>query len=586
MKTQDETRNLVISLIISVAILVVWHFTWQVPQQKAQAEKQRIASLAQKTAAAAMQQPSSNATILPAPENLTPSQPLSRDSLLEHSRRITIESNQIKGSISLRGARFDDLTLNAYRETIHPESPAVKLLSPSGDTHAYFAEFGWLGKNNTIKLPDNNTEWKADHETLTPETPVTLSWDNGEGLVFEKKISVDKDYMFHIEQTIVNKTATAIDLAPYGLISRTFVPEGKHFAILHEGPLGITDGALEELEYKKLKEDGGVTRANASGWFGISDKYWLAAIIPDQQAFKTNYSYYNLQGQDKYQTDFVGAMRTIEAGHSVTSSTHFFAGAKRLNLLDSYAAQYNIPLFDRAVDFGRLYFITKPLFQLLHYFYNLIGNFGLAIMLLTVTVKIFLFPLANKSYASMAHMRELMPQMNHIKERYADDKVKMNQEIMELYRKEKVNPAAGCLPMIIQLPVFFALYKVLFVTLEMRQMPFYGWIHDLSVSDPTNIFTLFGLIAWTPPSFLHIGVLPLVMAITMIIQQKMNPKPADPIQAQVIGMMPYVFVFMFAGFPAGLVLYWAWNNTLSVLQQWVITRRHDAKSKKRKLAHA
>lgn len=583
MKTNDENRNLVLSLILSVIVLVIWHFTWQLPQQRAQAEKQRIAAELAKQHAPAV---AASAAPMTTAHAIAPSTPNMSTAPAQTSRRIPIISGQLKGSLTLRGARFDDLTLSAYRETIAADAPAVKLLAPSQDKQAYVAEFGWLAAGSNTKLPDNNTEWSTDATELNPKSPIILRWDNGQGVVFEKKISMDENYMFTIEHSVINRTTAPINLAPYGLLSRSYVHEGQNFAILHEGPLGISEGVLEEHTYSDLKDDGNVSRDKSTGWVGVSDKYWLTAIIPSVSQFKTNYSYYNQNGQDKYQADFVGAPITVEAGKSQDFKTLFFAGAKRLQLLDGYAKQYNIPLFDRAVDFGRLYFITKPLFELLHYFYQLIGNFGLAIMLLTVVVKLVLYPLANKSYASMAHMREIMPQMTQIKERYADDRVKMNQEIMELYRREKVSPAAGCLPMLIQLPVFFALYKVLFVTLEMRQSPFYGWIHDLSVADPTNIFTLFGLINWNPPSFLHIGVLPLVMTITMIVQQRMNPKPADPVQAQVITLMPYVFVFMFSGFPAGLVLYWAWNNLLSVLQQWVITRRHDARSKQRKLAAA
>ena len=571
MNSHDNSRNFTLVLFISIIALLIWHYTYQLPQQKLLQQQQEAAHIqAQPQTPAAASAPT---TTIAATASSVTSAPSSS------STRIQLQSNELRGSIALQGARFDDLTLSSYREELAKDSPAIRLLASGQDSKSYFAEFGWLGDAATqTQLPTKQTIWAASGDKLTPETPVKLTWTNPQGIVFEKKISLDKSNMFTIEETVINKGAANLTLAPYGLLNRNVKDDGEHFIILHEGPLGTANNVLEEHTYKDLKNDGAKTQTQANGWLGITDKYWLTAIIPDQKQFTSKYSYYAHGTDDKYQADYLGNMQVLDAGKSLTITTRFFAGAKKLSMLEHYASQYNIPLFDRAVDFGSLYFLTKPLFRLLHFYYNYIGNFGLAILLLTITVKAALYPLANKSYASMAHMRELQPEMQRMKERYGEDRMKFNQEMMALYKKEKVNPAAGCLPLLIQMPVFFALYKVLFVTIEMRHAPFFGWLQDLTAPDSSNLFTLFGLLPWDAPSFLHLGILPIIMAVTMIIQQKLNPKPTDPVQAQVIAVMPYLFVFMFKGFPSGLVLYWAWNNTLSIIQQWIITKRHDAKS--------
>lgn len=578
-----DTKNLVLALALSTAILMGWHFFYEAPRQKAILAAKQAEQAEQAKLASTQPQPQNVSDTAPlpnvapvssaAPETAATTTPLNREDALAESGRITIRSNELHGSIALKGARFDDLTLAEYHEELDKNSPEVTLLSPSKAPSAYFAEMGWLAAGAGVTVPNANTVWSSTDATLTPGNSVVLYWDNQEGLRFEMEVAMDQHFMFTITQRVQNRTASTVALTPYGLINRSHTQVGQKYFILHEGPLGIKEDALFEVDYEDLIKEGPQTIDNTHGWLGITDKYWLTAIIPEKGHFKANYQHYAQGTQDRFQSDLLGETVKLTHGSSTSYTTRFFAGAKEVWLLDKYADQYSIPLFDRTVDFGALYFLTKPIFLMLDYFNSLIGNFGLAILLLTVIIKALLFPLANKSYTSMAQMKNLMPKMTEIRERHTDDKVKMNQEIIGLYKKEGVNPASGCLPMLIQIPVFFALYKVLFVTIEMRHAPFFGWIQDLSAKDPTNFFTLFGLISWDPPSFLHLGAWPIIMTATMILQQRMSPKPADPVQAQVMQMMPFLFLFLFSSFPAGLVIYWAWNNSLSVLQQWVITKK-------------
>jgi YidC/Oxa1 family membrane protein insertase len=566
MKAHDNNRNFVIAIFLSIAVILVWRYTYQNQHVKdvAQQEQQKLAFDQTREKAAAILAANTSAQT---------------NASAESTARLTLKSGELEGSIALQGARFDDMILTSYRETIEKDSPSIRLLSSGQKDSKYFAEFGWLGDAaSQAQLPNKHTVWQTEQSILTPESPALLTWTNSQGVVFERKISIDAANMLTIEDTVINKGTMPLHVAPFGLLNRNIIEDGKHNAILHEGPMGTANGKLEEHTYGDLKKNGTQTQPQASGWLGITDKYWLTAIIPDQKQYTSKYNYYAYGKEDKYQADYLGAMQNVDTGKSLTVTTRFFVGAKKLATLEHYAQQYNIPLFDRAVDFGNLYFLTIPMFKLLHYYYELLGNFGLAILLLTVTVKLFLFPLANKSYVSLAHMRELQPDLARLKERYAEDRIKLNQETIALYKREKVNPAAGCLPLFIQMPVFFALYKVLYVTIEMRHAPFLGWLQDLTSPDASNLFTLFGLVPWDAPSFLHLGILPIIMTITMIIQQSLNPKPTDPTQAQVIKYMPYIFLFLFKGFASGLVLYWVWNNTLSIIQQWVITKRHEAKS--------
>lgn len=515
---------------------------------------------------------------------------LTRTERLQVSQRVRIKSDKLHGSISLKGARFDDLTLAKYKETLDKESPEVILLTPNGDENAYFAQAGWVSLDGKTKVPDGKSLWKSDKSILTDNDSIVLTWDNGEGVNFILNISMDDDYMFSINQKVENHSAHEISVAPYGYINRSHTDLVSN-AIMHTGPLGVMEGALTEIPYKTLQEKGNKTYDNANGWIGITDKYWLTALVPDYDQFKANFSHYSKNNQDRYQVDYLGTAQTIAKGDAQEAKLRLFAGAKEINVLDFYAAgskdgkDQPIPLFDRAVDFGILYFLTKPLFLMLNFFYSLIGNFGLAIMMVTIVIKILMYPLANKSYKAMAKMRILQPEMLKIKEKYKDDQRAISKETMELYKRHRVNPASGCLPLLVQMPVFFALYKVLYVTIEMRHAPFFGWLKDLSAADPSNIFTAFGLLPWGTPHFLHLGILPILYSITMIIQQHQQPAPPDPVQAKMLKILPFALLFLFASFPAGLVLYWVWSNILSIIQQEIITLRHGTHRSQREKAN-
>jgi YidC/Oxa1 family membrane protein insertase len=498
--------------------------------------------------------------------------------------RVNIEAARVKGSINLVGAKLDDLVLKDYRDEISPTSPLVRLLEPRSDDHPYYIQYGWTAPaGEATVLPTNETTWTASPGELAPGKPVTLSWDNGAGLTFEIGLSVDDEYMFSVSQGVRNATGQAVNLFPWSRIRRDYKPEIAGYYVLFEGLLGVVGGTLQETSYDKAKSEGdkkgglAYEATSTGGWAGITDKYWLTSLIPDQAvASKVNFRHVDDHG-DHYQVDTIAAdPLTVPAKGDVTTVSHAFAGAKVVTLLDRYQAQLHIPSFDKAVDFGWFYFLTKPIFFALDFFNGLFGNFGVAIMVFTVLVKALFFPLANYSYRSMSKMKLLAPKMTAMRERLKDDPQKMQQEMMALYRAEKVNPASGCLPMVVQIPVFFSLYKVIFVTIEMRQAPFFGWIHDLSQVDPTNVFNLFGLLPFNPAAYvplLHMGLWPLIMGVTMFLQQRLNPPPPDPVQAKLFQFMPIIFTFMMAKFPAGLIIYWSWNNTLSIGQQWLIQRR-------------
>ena len=496
-----------------------------------------------------------------------------------------MESKEVSGSISLRGARIDDITLTQYRESLEPESDMIKLLLKSNGRTPYFIEFGWSSPDG-VKVPNGKTLWQSSSNLLTPEKTVTLKWNNGEGINFYQDISIDDTFMITVNQRVENSSAKSVTLYPYGLIRRAGEPETIDFFVLHEGPLGVFDRTLSEQSYGDLTEAGkkgiNIKPDESGGWIGLTDKYWMTALLPDQNQ-KYNFTFRKLSSNGgQYQTDFLGNAVTIPANSKGEFLSRTFAGAKRLALFDKYEQKFNIQHFDLAIDFGWFYFLTKPFFYALSWANDYLGNFGLAILAITVIVKLLFFPLANKSYKSMAKMRVLTPQIQKLRERVGDDRQKLNQEMMNLYKKEKVNPAAGCLPILVQIPVFFALYKVLFVSIEMRQTPFFGWIKDLSVQDPTSIFNLFGLLPYSTsflPDFLNIGIWPLLMGVTMFLQQRLNPTPPDPIQAKIFAWMPVAFTFLLATFPAGLVIYWTWNNLLSICQQWVIMNKMNKESK-------
>ena len=555
---QTEKRNLWIAVILSTLIFVGWHHFFGKSQPHPMKDDASLTS----------------AIDIPL-EIKKPQVPLSREAALVASQRLRIETPELQGSISLKGARFDDLRLKNYHVTPNVQSAQIDLLDPYGTKDAYYGQFGWIGAADKDIFPDADTLWQADQTQLTPTTPVTLHYQNSQGVVFQQVISVDEKYLFKVTQRVINSGQSILPVQIYGTINRHGIPVTQGFFILHEGPVGYLNGQLVEASYKDLSKKDKILNSTG-GWFGITDKYWLTALIPDQtMAMKASFQETGGQGQEHYQISFTTQPHHLKPGETFETTSQFFAGAKVLNDLERYEQQLCVPHFDFAVDFGWFYFLTKPIFHLLTWTHQWLGNFGLAIMLLTVILKLIFFPLANKSYRSMARMKALQPQMEKLRTRYSDDKLRMNQEVMQLYKREKVNPVSGCLPMLIQIPVFFALYKVLFISIEMRQAPFYGWIHDLSAPDPSTIFNLFGLIPWTPSAFLMLGAWPILMGISMFVQQKLNPPPADPMQAKVFLLMPVMFTYMLAAFPAGLVIYWTWNNILTIAQQWTIMHFAD-----------
>jgi len=584
-----DQRNLIVAVIVSAIILIGYQVFYEMPRMRAHQAQQQALVVEQQaqqgtaagTAADAAAEPP---VMAPGSENAAPTVASAtdkpREQVLAATPRVAIDTPQIKGSIALKGARIDDVVLPAYRETLEPDSPPIVLFSPPGAAGAYFGEFGWIAEGGAaLALPTSETVWTADQPRLTPDQPVTLSWDNGQGLRFSQTIAVDRNFLFTVTQRVENRGTAPVTLYPYGLVRRHGMPQTLGFFILHEGMLGVFDGTLKEVDYSDLQDDGAMQIPSTGGWAGITDKYWLAAVIPDQQSRVTAHFVHNAKdGGETFQADVLRDPVTVEAGGTAAVSSMLFAGAKVVSVIDGYADDLGVQRFDLAVDWGWFPFLTKPIFKLMEFFYHLVGNFGIAILLLTVVIRLLFFPLAQKSYKAMTLMKALQPEMMKLRERFKDDRAKLQQEMMALYKKQKVNPAAGCLPILIQIPVFFALYKVLFVTIEMRHAPFYGWIKDLSAPDPTTIFNLFGLIPWDPPQFLMIGIWPLIMGITMYLQQKINPAPPDPLQAKILMLLPVVFTFMLASFPAGLVIYWSWSNTLSIAQQWLIMKRMGVKA--------
>ncbi|MFC4272112.1 membrane protein insertase YidC [Sneathiella chungangensis] len=569
----SDQKNLIIAIVLCFLIIFGFQYFVEGPQIE-QAKQQEATTAASGTDTPSQIPGNADGASAPSAQGSMAQTGLTRAESLKKSERVRINTPALHGSVSLTGARLDDLTLIDYRETVNPTSPEIKLLSPVGSPHPYYAEFGWSpAPGANIKLPTAQTVWSTDSTELTPEKPLKLTWDNGEGLVFHRTISIDKHYMFAIEQMIENNTGGAVTLYPYGLISRHGTPETTNFYILHEGPIGVLNDTLEEIDYSDLEEGNNENFTSVGGWLGITDKFWLTALVPDQQTnIKARFSY--AQQGARYQTDFLNQEGiNVPAGETVGITNHLFAGAKVVSVLDEYEEEYNIDRFDLAIDWGWFYFLTKPIYFALEFLNSWIGNLGLAIMALTVIIKIILLPLAHKSYVSMSKMKRLQPEMLKLREKFGEDKQKLNQEMMALYKREKANPAAGCLPILLQIPIFFALYKVLFVTLLMRHQPFYGYIKDLAAPDPTTIFNLFGLIPWDPPQFLMIGFLPLLMGLSMFLQQRLNPQPADPVQAKIFLFMPIFFTYLLASFPAGLVIYWTWNNILSMAQQWLIMKR-------------
>ncbi|MET0722326.1 MAG: membrane protein insertase YidC [Tardiphaga sp.] len=599
-----DNRNTILAVVLSGLVLLGWQYFFNIPAMEKQRQQAQIQSqLANPTAQPGAtpgtpQQPGAATPAGSVPAQNAANAPLvSRDAAIAAAPRIKIETPRVSGSISLKGARIDDVALNKFRETVDPASPAIVLFSPSGTAAPYYAEFGWVAAaGSNVKIPDSNTQWTQEGTgALTPTSPVTLKYDNGDGQTFRRTIAIDDRYLFTIKDDVSNAGTAPVTLYPFALISRHGTPHVEGYYILHEGLVGyLGDQGLQEYGYKKIDEAKAVNFKVTNGWLGITDKYWASALLPDPAAqLQARFSSNLVGAVHTYQTDYLQDAQTIPAGGTATANARLFAGAKEAGVvginfplavgLGGYNQQLGLNHFDLLIDWGWFYFITKPMFLALDWFFHLFGNFGVAILAVTVLVKIIFFPLASKSYASMAKMKAVQPQLASLKERYPDDKMKQQQEMMEIYKKEKINPVAGCLPVLLQIPVFFSLYKVLFVTIEMRHAPFFGWIKDLSAPDPSNLFNLFGLLAFDPTHlpvlgyYLHLGIWPIIMGITMWFQMKLNPTPPDPTQKMIFDWMPLIFTFMLAGFPAGLVIYWAWNNTLSVLQQAYIMSRNGVK---------
>jgi len=590
-KPQPQNQNNVwMAMMLSMAVFLAWQYFYAEPKMREERERQRVEKLAKADAEKAATATAGTVIAGTSPSIITRTTVVrasNRESAIALSPRIPVETPSLKGSIGLKGGRIDDLSLIKFRERVDPKSPNIVLFEPTESPQAYFADYGWTVEGEaTIALPDRQTVWKSEGaESLTPTTPVVLTWDNGQGLAFKRTISVDADYMFKVTDEVENKGAAPVALKPYGRIFRDAKANPEANFVLHEGLVGyIGDAGLQELQYTAFaKEDTkheGIRKAfkdQIGGWFGVTDKYWAAALIPNQTA-KFNAIFSAAQKRsttelDQFETRFEYAPITVAPGGKGESSSSLYAGAKQVSLIETYEDKQGIKKFNLMIDWGWFYFITKPLFHIMENINKYTNNFGITIILITFLLKGLFFPLANKSYESMAMMKKLQPEMEKLKERFKDDKERQSKELMALYQKEKINPLAGCLPVLLQIPVFFGLYKVLYGTIDMRHAPFFGWIKDLSAPDPTSIFNLFGLLPYELPLFLMIGVWPLIMGVTMWLQMQMNPPQPDPIQQQVFAWMPVLFTFMMASFPAGLVIYWAVNNTLTIAQQMLINKR-------------
>ncbi len=558
-----DTKNVIAAISLSAAVIILYSLFFAPPLVD-----QKNISNDKKTSS---QNSSSDAPSLVQDEKIIK---ISRDEALEENERVLFENDKIKGSISLLGSSIDDLTFKKYTNTLNGNDNVV-LLNPKQSENGYYVETGWATTNKNIDLPNSKTLWKIEgNRKLTPNSSIKLSWKNNQNIKFIKEISIDNQYLFDIKQTIENNSDKTYNFYPYGQIIRNIAPEVTNFYILHEGLIGVFDDQLVEEDYDDIEEKKYSINAN-TGWLGITDKYWIASLIPENgKSFRSDFDYKN-----KFRANFIETDATeIGANEIKTNSIRAIVAAKEVNVIDGYAETENISKFDLAIDWGWFYFIVKPLFFAIQYFFNLAGNFGIAIIMITACIRLVFFPLANYSFKSMAKMKVLQPEMTRLKELHKEDKMKLQQEMMALYKREKVNPISGCLPIFIQIPFFFAIYKVLFVTIEMRHQPFFGWIKDLSERDPTSIFNLFGLIPWDPPSFLLIGVWPCLMGVSMWMQQKLNPTPPDPVQAKIFMFFPLFLTVILAPFPAGLVIYWTINNILTMAQQYIIIKRTTVKT--------
>ena len=558
-----DSKNVLLAVILSTAVIVIWSVMFPPPEiENTTSDDTTIVEKSESKPKA------------PKIKIKEPDKKITRQDAIKQSDRINISNGKIFGTISLNGALIDDVTLKNYKETLNEDSKQVVILNPKKSENGYFLETGWATSEN-IKVPNHNSKWRViGNDTLAPKQPVTIQWNNNEGLIFKKKLTIDDKYLIIVEDSVQNLSQKNINLFHYSQITRNKKPDVQNFYILHEGLIGVVGEELKELSYEDIIEKK-ESYENNSGWFGITDKYWLSAIIPQKgKNFNAEFTY-----DKQFKANYIITDPTIiNSNETKKNVATLFIGAKEVSVVDGYAEQSGINKFDLAIDWGWFFYFTKPIFFVIDYLYKISGNFGIAIILLTAAVRLIFFPLANYSFVSMAKMKALQPEMQRLKDLYKDDKQKIQMEMMNLYKREKVNPVSGCLPVLIQLPFFFAIYKVLFVTLEMRHAPFFGWIQDLSAPDPTTIFNLFGLIPWDPPSFLIIGIWPILMGLTMWIQQKLNPAPPDPIQAKIFMFFPFFLTILLASFPSGLVVYWTINNVLTMAQQYVIIRKTKTKT--------
>ena len=564
-----DNKNVFVAIALSMSVLLFWGAFFETP--KSQIEQKTNNQIQEKTDNSI----TPNTNQAPSINQLSVEKKVSRDESINNSDRIRIENENIIGSISLEGGLIDDISFKNHKQKVEG-SENIEFLNPAQTENGFYAESGWASIGNKIKVPTKNSKWKVEgNKVLTDKSPVILKWNNNEGVIFKKKIELDEKYLFKISQEIQNNSSQSVELYPYAQITRNKVPDDiQNFYISHEGFIGVFDDELKEDDYDDI-EDNKIVRETNEGWLGITDKYWMTVLVPEAgKNFKSTYQY-----NDSFKANYIiNEPVKINANSSGVNSLRLFVAAKEVETIDAYAENQNIKKLDLVIDWGWFYFFTKPLFFVIDYLFKFSGNFGFAIVLITLAIRALFFPLANFSFRSMAKMKAVTPEMQRLKELHKDDKVKLQQEMMALYRKEKINPASGCLPVLIQIPFFFAIYKMLFISLEMRHQPFFGWIKDLSAADPTSIFNLFGLIPWDPPSFMIIGIWPILMGASMWVQQKLNPAPADPIQAKIFAFFPLFLTIILASFPSGLVVYWTVNNILTIAQQWVINKNTKVKT--------
>jgi len=559
-----ENKNVFVAIALSMAVLLFWGAFFETPKSVDENLQQQNVNETTK-----------DNNISPSINEALEVKSITREDSINKVERIKIENDSIIGSISLRGGLIDDVSFKKHKQNLKDKKNVI-FLNPQETEKGYFIETGWTSIGNKIKVPNTNSIWEVvGNNILNENKAIILKWKNNEGIIFKKKIELDNKYLFKISQIVENNTNASIDLYPYAQITRNKIPDDiQNFYISHEGFIGVFDEELKEDDYDDIEEKK-IVREASKGWLGITDKYWMTALVPEQgKNFKSTFLYKN-----SYKANYIlNSPTTIRPSSSNSNSVKLFVAAKEVETIDAYAADQNIEKLDLVIDWGWFYFFTKPLFFIIDYLFKLSGNFGIAIVLITIGIRLLFFPLANYSFRSMAKMKALQPEMVRLKELHKDDKMKLQQEMMSLYKKEKVNPASGCLPVIIQIPFFFAIYKMLFISLEMRHQPFFGWIKDLSAQDPTSLFNIFGLIPWDPPSFLVIGIWPILMGASMWVQQKLNPAPTDPIQAKIFAFFPIFLTIILASFPSGLVVYWTVNNILTITQQWVIMKRTKIKT--------